>query len=97
MVQLNARNKQLKELGVTEGMLKQLKSLGHEEASWRNQHELNMHLKWAQDRHAFIQSELDKLLPPKARRTRGPNETPIQSHRTGRPNSGGQMYGERYA
>lgn len=96
MVQLNARNSKLKELGITEGLLKQLKSLGHEEASWRNQHELKMHIQWAQERAAFIQAELDKLLPPRARRVRGPNEVPIQSHRTGRPSSPGGAYGEKF-
>ena len=46
--------------------------------------------------NAVNQSELDKLLPPKARRTRGPNEVPIVSHRTGRPSSPGGAFGEKY-
>ena len=97
MVQLNDRNKLLKELGLTEGILKQLKSLGHEEASWRVTHELKEHLKWAQRRADFMQGEIDKLLPPRPRRVRAPNEVPIVSHRTGRPSSPGGAYGEKYA
>jgi hypothetical protein len=97
MVQLSERNKVLKDFCVTEAELKRMKALGHREASWRLKHETTVQIDWVQRRHIFIQAELDLLLPPKPKRTREPDEGPVVSHRSGRPNSAGlSQFGERY-
>jgi hypothetical protein len=97
MVTTAERSKILKDLCITEAEIKRLKALGHEDATWRNQHELKVQSDWLERRHAFIQHEIDSLLPPAPRRKREPGEVPIVSHRTGRPNSGGMsQYGEQF-
>lgn len=99
VAQLSERGQLLADMCVTESQLAQLKRVGHEEATWRNDHELQMHMKWAQARHDFIQDELDEMLPPRERPKR-PIDTPaIQSHRNGPGRTGATLssvYGERY-
>lgn len=96
--QLSERNRTLKDYAVTEATLKELKRLGHEEATWRVAHELRVQIQWAKDRAAFIQSELDTLLPAKTRRVPKPEERPIQSHQHGAARNGKSpaMFGEKY-
>ena len=97
MVQLNERNKILKDFSITEAELKRLKALGYEEATWRNQHDMKVQLAWVEERYAFIQAELDTMLPPKPKAKKAKSDGPIVSHRTGRPNSGGlSTFGEKF-
>lgn len=96
MAQLNDRNRVLRHLAVSEGLIKQFKSLGHEEATWRNDHEHKMMIAWARERHAFIQGEIDSLLPARQRPKPKPGAVPIVSHRVGRPGASGQIFGESY-
>lgn len=97
-MQLNERNQTLKAFAVTEATLKQMKNLGHAEATWRNNHELKVQIQWAHERHAFIQAELDQLLPPKNKPPAPKDTPPLQSHRTGRARTGGTLstYGEKF-
>lgn len=87
------------DLRVSEAELKQLRSLGFDEANWRNEHELKMMLAWVNERHAFIRAEL-RSLKPAGRRTPAPGEVPIQSHRSGPASrnggGGGSTYGEKF-
>lgn len=97
MVQLNERNKLLKDFCITEAELKRLKALGHDDATWRNQHEKEVQLAWVIRRYDFIQAEIDALLPPKPKRERDASEGPIVSHRVGRPGTAGlSTYGEQF-
>lgn len=98
MAQYSDRNKRLRELAITESQLSQWKREGYEEATWRNAHELKVQLKWAKERHDFIQQELDReLKPAKAKSPARKNTPPIVSHKHGHGHTTNQqIYGESW-
>ena len=95
MAKLSERNQRLAELAITDSLLTTWKTMTHEEATWRNNHECKMHIKWAQERRDFIQAELDELLPKKPKRKPPPDTPPIVTHRVGR-GTNSQTYGEKF-
>jgi hypothetical protein len=93
MAKLGERSRQLAYFGLDEKLLRGLfTSKDVEDAVWLAEHELKEHIKWAQERHAFLLSEIERAhpgiraLPP----TQGP---PLQSHR-GRNGNRSQLFGE---
>ena len=97
MAKLSERNQKLADLAITDSLLTTWKAMTHEEATWRNNHEWKMHIRWATERRDFIQVELDALLPAKPKKKLPPDTPPIVSHRTGRGSkSNTQVYGERF-
>jgi hypothetical protein len=52
---------------------------------------------WVEQRFEFFMKELATLLPAKQKRVPHPDERAIVSHKAGRPDSSGQVTGERYS
>jgi hypothetical protein len=95
---LSAREEAFEKYRVTEAEVRQLTSLGYEEATWRNQHEAKVMLTWVAERHRLIQAEIDTLKPP-PRRLSSNGSVPIQSHARGpasRANGKSPVFGEQY-
>lgn len=63
MAQLNERNSELAEYFLSENELKRLHSLGYDEASWRIEHEYQVHCDWARKKRDFMLMEMRSLLP----------------------------------
>lgn len=95
MAKLSERNQRLAELAITDSLLTTWKTMTHEEATWRNNHEYKMHCRWAKERRDFIQDELDALLPSKPRPKPPIDTPPIVTHRVGR-GTNSQTYGEKF-
>ncbi len=51
------RQKLLEEMVTTEKDLERLRALGPDEAKFRIDHERKMHIRWAEERHAFMTAE----------------------------------------
>lgn len=93
MARLGERNRELAHFGLDESLLAGLfTNKDPAEAVWLAEHELKEHIKWAQERHAFLLREIERANPPikLLPETQGP---PIQSHR-GRNGNRTQLYGE---
>jgi nicotinic acid phosphoribosyltransferase len=96
MAQLSERTKTLAKFATSEAELKQLRALGHEEATWRINHEMKVHIEWAQERAIFMQAEM-----PPAPSTNGHKPTmtigpPIVTHRNRNGAGFTHTTGEKY-